>query len=267
MGHTRVLVPIPGTNCKEYDYIIACNHTGELLDQDNVSLKESSTSQEFKEQPDCPPCPALKKKRNNRRISMHEKVLPLFELHGEIIKFAQDHFSWTSTLMREYPPEYFLQARKYTHDSRFFHGAMGECAARFGCFIEPITEECMIDDVAPTSAVPSEEGCEYHDVMPVVDGMDNQDYDMSICSWDEEEDLSVKIGGNIILVTTTVMTAAAKTSATATATHASVVSTSSPTDDGSASADLVLKGSGYRIDGKGRKRRFSLHILQRRLTD
>jgi hypothetical protein len=70
-GYNRVLVPVPGTNCGERDFIIVVCKNGELLDQDGDAVMTTSTTTSSIKNPSTPP-----KKKISRRIGIREKILP-----------------------------------------------------------------------------------------------------------------------------------------------------------------------------------------------
>jgi hypothetical protein len=261
IGYTRVLVPLPGTKCGERDYIVV-QENGKLLHEDD---DVSSTKN---------PPPASRKKIS-RRIGIREKVLP-FELHDQIIQYSYDHMNWTTSLMREYHPEFFLYGRTISRKSNFFRSTVGHCASRLGCYIGPIVEEdCILDSLASSdeSNHPSvgqhvvKEGCHY------------DDSSSSFLEFVQEDDVLQE----------DVVCAAAAVVATTTCTIPSTISSSrltsapssAPTEDpayvfadSSCNDDLGMdvnnevtlqqQGSGYYIDDKGRKRRYSLRILAKK---
>jgi hypothetical protein len=182
-GYTRVLAPIPGTKCAEHNYIIV-RKTGELSQENAVSMCVNNNQNEEcrKEEPLFIP-PPVPRKKSSRRIGMREKILP-FELHGRIIKYAQDHrSSWTIALMREYhqKPELFLLTRKSTRDCNFFHDTVGDCASSLAYFIEPIVEECIAENME--SLFFDESNCpsaSHNSVEPAVDKWHKR---TCLCSW------------------------------------------------------------------------------------
>jgi hypothetical protein len=273
-GYTRVLAPIPGTKCAEYDYIVV-RENGELLQQDNAV---SAPTVNKEEKPIfAPPAP---RKKSSRRIGIREKILP-FELHGRIIKYAQDHCRWTIALMREYhhqKPELFLLARKITRDSNFFRNTVGDCASSLGYFIEPIVEEECIgaEDVMELFDDSNSHSIAAH---PVLEERHQEEEDYSSTLMGMEHYVQEEVVCSTVGVATATVKRRTRSSCRPTeeelpraedGTQVCFYDTSSS----SCNDDLLFLnvktdvmsppseiGSGYYIDGKGRKRRFSLRIF------
>jgi hypothetical protein len=82
VGYTRALVTVPGTKCGERDCIVVHEENGKLLLREDGDAVLATTI------PD-----PRRKNRTSRRLSVREKILLPFELHDQIIKYAQDHMA------------------------------------------------------------------------------------------------------------------------------------------------------------------------------
>jgi hypothetical protein len=240
IGYTRVLAPIPGTKCGERDYIVVLvKESGKLLHEDDAASSAMN-------------------------IGIQESILPFEQQQHQIIKYAKDHVSWIMPLTREYPAEFFPYAREITHKSNFLHGTVGKCASRLGCFIERIEEEDCIDD-----HLESLDESNYPSDVHVVDEDDGED--------GVQEDVTDVVANSTTTHTTCTV---AGMSGRPTSTPSPAPTEDAAADvfsfqaDSSCSDDLKMDvgnddtlqqgGSGYYIDGKGRKRRFSLRVLAKK---
>jgi hypothetical protein len=252
-GYNRVLVPVPGTKCAECDCIIVQQeNVGKLLNDDSDAVSTTKN----------PPPPAEPR-----------KILPFEELHGQIIQYSKDDVNWTMSPMRDFfPPECFLHAttgqitrpRKYN----FFCGTEGDCPTRLGCSsIGTIAEEVDI-------VVENLESFGEYNHPTDGHGVIDQDHQ------EEEDDDSSAADGNTFFVEEDNVQEDVVCAAVAVATDATEGQPEDGTHvfaaDSSCNGDLSKgvkdqvsapqQGSGYYIDDKGRKRRYSLRISAKKIS-
>jgi hypothetical protein len=144
---------------------------------------------------------------------------------------------------------------------------VGDCASRLDYFIEPIAEKCMAD---MESSDESNHPIVAHHIAPIFD--DRQEQENLSSSMGVDDDVQNFICSTISVASPSVKSRTRHSSRPAEVntrakdgTQVCFYEVSSCNDDllldGKSDAMPPVNGSGYYIDGKGRKRRFSLCIL------